>query len=45
MAKSLTVNQRVAGSSPAGGASRNQALTIKFVGAFFMSVHAICTYV
>ena len=42
-AKILTVNQRVAGSSPAGGAEDTQALTSKVVGAFFMSVHTVCT--
>jgi hypothetical protein len=35
----MTVNQRVSGSSPEGGAKENQALTEFFVSAFCFYVH------
>ena len=37
---SMTVNQRVSGSSPEGGAKENQALTEFFVSAFLF----LCAY-
>jgi hypothetical protein len=36
----MTVNQRVSGSSPEGGAKENQALTKVFVSAFLF----LCAY-
>ena len=36
---SLTVNQRVLGSSPSSGATQNQALTKEFVSAFSFAVN------